>query len=164
MGLLSTIIHTDQLFTGVPTAILLLLILRYTYRRYATPLGHAPLAKTNNFWLAAFGLVPPPSNTSDKLSEFLIQVGQDRQQTPVSVVWSVMGTPLVLVNTLKGIKDVLIEGQTKQKDKNPPTNVQRGNLICFIQNLVFGGKSINNTIGEVKAIIYALKTSDIYHF
>ncbi|KAI7881839.1 cytochrome P450 [Lichtheimia hyalospora FSU 10163] len=148
MGLLSTVIYTDQLYTGVPTAIILLLVVRYTYRRYATSLVHAPLAKTNNFWLAAFGLVPPPSDTSDKLSEFLIQVGQDRQQTPVSVVWSIMGTPLVLVNTLKGIKDVLIEGQTRQKNKNPATNVQRGNLICFIQNLVFGGKSINNTIGE----------------
>ncbi|KAI9490797.1 cytochrome P450 [Zychaea mexicana] len=137
--------------SGLSAAVAIVLVLRYFYRRYTSPLAKAPLAETNNFWLANFGLVPPPSDTEDKLSEFLIKVGQDQQQIPVSVVWSVMGTPTVLVNTLQGIKDVLIDGQAKRKGKNltgPPTNVQRGDFIRLIQNLVFGGPSINNTVGE----------------
>ncbi|KAI8148262.1 cytochrome P450 [Fennellomyces sp. T-0311] len=135
--------------TGIPAALAVILVLRYLYRRYSSVLAHAPLAETNNFWLANFGLVHPPSDTEDKLSEFLIKVGQDSRQTPISVVWSVMGTPLVLVNTLQGIKDVLIDGQAKRKGlRGAPSNVQRGDFIRRIQNLVFGGPSINNAVGE----------------
>ncbi|KAI7860474.1 cytochrome P450 [Circinella umbellata] len=138
-------------FPVVGTTIALFFVLRYFYRRYNSPLAKTPLSITNNLWLAYFGIVPPPSDQDDKLSEFLINVGQDTRQTPVSVLWSIMGTPTVLVNTLQGIKDVLIDGQAKRKDKSnhgPPTNVQRGDFIRLIQNLVFGGPSINNTVGE----------------
>jgi hypothetical protein len=83
------------------------------------------------------------------LSEFLILTGQDPKMSPISVCWSVTGKPLVIVNTLRGIKDVLIDGQAKSKVKGEPSKVQRGNLIRLIQNLVFGGNNINNTIGEV---------------
>ena len=139
-------------FPVVGTTIALFLVLRYFYRRYNSPLAKTPLSITNNIWLAYFGIVPPPNDKEDKLSEFLINVGQDSRQAPISVLWSVMGTPTVLVNTLQGIKDVLIDGQAKGKGKSnrePPTNVQRGDFIRLIQNLVFGGPSINNTVGEV---------------
>ncbi|KAI9264881.1 cytochrome P450 [Phascolomyces articulosus] len=133
----------------------LFFVLRYFYRRYTSPLVKVPLAMATNFWVAYFGLVPPPNDKQDELSEFLIRVGQDGDQTPISVLWSVMGKPTVLVNTLQGIKDVLIEGQTKRKDSKvmiqqhrPPTNVQRGDFIRLAQNLVFGGPNINNTVGE----------------
>lgn len=131
-------------------AALATLTARYAYRRYCSPLRNAPVAPSDNFLVTYFGLVPPPkdSDTTDKLSAFLIRVGQDPKQSPVSVCWSIMGTPTVLVNTLRGIKDVLVDGQAKRKGQTG-TLVQRGNLIRFIQNLVFGGKSINNTVGEV---------------
>ncbi|KAI8390856.1 cytochrome P450 [Radiomyces spectabilis] len=128
----------------------LALFLRYIYRRFTSPMAHAPIASADNFWTSYLGLVPPPSDTEeiDHLSRMLIQIGQDPRQSPVSVCWSVTGTPLVFVNTLKGIKDVLVDGQTKPKAKGATPNVQRGDLIRKIQNLVFGGKSINNTVGE----------------
>ncbi|KAI9322678.1 cytochrome P450 [Dichotomocladium elegans] len=131
-------------------SLVVILVTRYLFRRYTSCLTHAPVAETNNFWLATFGLVPPPSDGPDLLSQFLIKSGQDRRQTPISVVWSIMGTPLVIVNSLKGIKDVLVDGQQKRKgkDKTAPTLVQRGDLIRRIQNHVFGGKNINNTVGE----------------
>ena len=61
-----------------------------------------------------------------------------------------MGNPLVLVNSLQGVKDVLVEGQGRSSAKDQLPNVQRGKLIQFIQCVVFGGKNINNTIGDVK--------------
>lgn len=133
----------------LPAAAPVALALRYLYRRYSTPIANAPVAPADNFWLKYFGLVPPPNDNeeTDRLSEFLIKVGQDPKQTPISVCWSIMGTPLVLVNTLQGIKDVLIDGQAKRGKDIP--NVQRGDLIRYIQNLVFGGPNLNNTVGEV---------------
>lgn len=123
----------------------------YLFNRYTSVLASAPLAPANNFWVKYFGIVPPPSDadTKDMLSEFLILTGQDPKMSPISVCWSVTGKPLVIVNTLRGIKDVLIDGQAKSKVKGEPSKVQRGNLIRLIQNLVFGGNNINNTIGEV---------------
>ncbi|KAI9303164.1 cytochrome P450 [Cunninghamella echinulata] len=121
-------------------------ILNFVFKKYTSRLRNAPTPKKGNFWITQLGLVPPPSDGKDTLSEFLIHVGQDVNQSPISVCYSLMGTPLVLVNTLKGIKDVLINGQAKNKKTSPC--VQRGDLIRRIQNLVFGGPSINNTIGE----------------
>ncbi|KAF1797356.1 CYP5211, partial [Mucor lusitanicus] len=122
----------------------------YYNKRYRSPLASAPLAPAEHFLVKYFGLVPPPSDTEkvDTLSRFLIRVGQDASLSPISVCWSITGTPLVIVNTLKGIKDVLIDGQAKSKVKDEPSKVQRGNLIRLIQNLVFGGKSLNNVVGE----------------
>lgn len=133
----------------LPAALPVSLALRYFYRRYCSPIANAPVAPADNFWLKYFGLVPPPddSEETDRLSEFLIKVGQDPEQTPISVCWSIMGTPLVLVNTLQGIKDVLVDGQRATGKEIP--KVQRGDLIRFIQNLVFGGANLNNTVGEV---------------
>lgn len=124
----------------------------YYNKRYRSPLASAPLAPAEHFLVKYFGLVPPPSDTEkvDTLSRFLIRVGQDASLSPISVCWSITGTPLVIVNTLKGIKDVLIDGQAKSKVKDEPSKVQRGNLIRLIQNLVFGGKSLNNVVGEVR--------------
>jgi hypothetical protein len=118
-------------------------------RRYLSILASAPLAPAEHFVIKYFGLVPPPNDKekTDTLSRFLIHVGQDQGLSPISVCWSITGKPLVIVNTLKGVKDVLIEGQAKKKGE--PAKVQRGNLIRLIQNLVFGGKSLNNVIGEV---------------
>ncbi|KAI8879250.1 cytochrome P450 [Backusella circina FSU 941] len=122
----------------------------YLFKRYTSALALVPLAPANNFWLKHFGIVPPPSDadTEDLLSEFLIKTGQDPKMSPISVCWSVTAKPLVIVSTLKGIKDVLIDGQVKSKIKGVSSKVQRGNLIRLIQNLVFGGKNLNNTIGE----------------
>jgi hypothetical protein len=108
----------------------------------------APLAPTPHFVTKYFGLVPPPSASekTDEISKFLIRAGQDPKYSPVSVCWSITGKPLVVVSTLKGIKDVLINGQHKSKNELP--KVQRGDLIRLIHNLVFGGKNLNNTIGE----------------
>ncbi|KAG1120479.1 hypothetical protein G6F42_012737 [Rhizopus arrhizus] len=122
----------------------------YYNKRYRSPLASAPLAPAEHFLVKYFGLVPPPSDAEkvDTLSRFLIRVGQDASLSPISVCWSITGTPLVIVNTLTGIKDVLIDGQAKSKIKDQPSRVQRGNLIRLIQNLVFGGKSLNNVVGE----------------
>ncbi|KAI8062910.1 cytochrome P450 [Gongronella butleri] len=121
-------------------------VVNYVLRRYKSPLAGRPQPKHGSFWITRLGLVPPPHDGDDILSEFLIRVGQDAAQSPISVCFSVFGTPLVLVNTLKGIKDVLIDGQQKHKTLGP--RVQRGDMIRKIQNLVFGGPSINNAVGE----------------
>lgn len=123
----------------------------YCQRRYLSPLASVPIAPANHFLIKYLGLVPPPNDkdTKDLISEFLIRLGQDVSFSPVAVCWSIFGKPLVIVNTLKGIKDVLIDGQTKGKLSEKTPRVQRGDLICLIQNLVFGGKNINNTIGQV---------------
>ncbi|KAI8095517.1 cytochrome P450 [Thamnidium elegans] len=132
------------------TSICIIYITTYYFRRYRSPLANAPIATSYHFLISYFGLVPPPSDSekTDNLSQFLIRVGQDSKLSPVSVCWSITGKPLVIVNTLKGVKDVLIDGQAKSKIKDEKPNVQRGNLIRLIQNLVFGGKSLNNAIGE----------------
>lgn len=123
----------------------------YTYcrRRYLSPLASVPIAPANHFLIKYFGLVPPPNenDTRDYTSEFLIPLGQDAFFSPIAVCWSLFGKPLVIANTLKGIKDVLIDGPKSKVDNVP--RVQRGDLICLIQNLVFGGKNINNTVGQV---------------
>ncbi|ORZ05055.1 cytochrome P450 [Absidia repens] len=121
-------------------------VLNYAVRRYTSCLANAPQPTSRNFWIQYLGFVPPPHDGEDVLSKFLIEVGQDQRQSPISVCFSVMGRPLVLVNTLKGIKDVLIDGQAKNKKLGPC--VQRGDLIRRIHSLVFGGPSINNTVGE----------------
>ncbi|KAI8640820.1 cytochrome P450 [Parasitella parasitica] len=122
----------------------------YFHKRYRSPLASAPLARAEHFLVKYFGLIPPPNNSekTDTLSRFLIRVGQDPSLSPVSVCWSVTGSPTVIVNTLKGIRDVLIDGQVKSKVKNEPSKVQRGTMIRVLQNLVFGGDNLNNTIGE----------------
>ncbi|KAL0078970.1 hypothetical protein J3Q64DRAFT_1697521 [Phycomyces blakesleeanus] len=144
--------YTTAFYVGVysPLAGIIFLVLRYYYRRKNSILSSAPLIPTKNFWISYFGLVPPPdeNETVDELSKFLISVGQDTQQSPLSVSWSIFGTPLVIVNSLKGIKDVLVYGQVKSKVQGRPSNVQRGNLIRLIQNHVFGGENINNSTGE----------------
>jgi hypothetical protein len=76
-------------------------------------------------------------------------MGQDSLFSPIAVCWSLFGKPLVIVNTLRGIKDVLLDGQSKSKSIDTTPKVQRGDMICLIQDLVFGGKNVNNTIGEV---------------
>jgi hypothetical protein len=135
----------------IPISLAVVYFSVYSYRRYKSPLANAPLAKAEHFVVKYLGFVPPPSDSEkiDTLSRFLIRVGQDPKQSPISVCWSVTGTPLVIVNSLKGVKDVLIDGQAKSKIKGQSPNVQRGNLIRLIQNLVFGGRSINNVVGEV---------------
>jgi hypothetical protein len=113
------------------------------------------LAPTDNFITKYLGLVPPPNHAekADELSQFLIRAGQDPRYLPVSVCWSLTGKPLVIASTLKGIKDVLLDGQMKSKVKGEQKpKVQRGNMIRLIHNLVFGGKSLNNVIGEVSYI------------
>ncbi|KAI8353250.1 cytochrome P450 [Choanephora cucurbitarum] len=134
---------------AVLSVILLGFIGNYCYQRYRSPLASAPIAITNNPLVQYFGLVPPPKKTDQKdhISEFLIRIGQDPRLSPVAVCWSIFGTPLVFVNTLKGIKDVLIDGQARVKGEEVP-KVQRGNLIRLIQNLVFGGPSLNNQVGK----------------
>ncbi|CAO3622767.1 unnamed protein product [Cunninghamella blakesleeana] len=122
------------------------MVIHYLFKKYTSILRNAPKPKKGNFWITQLGVVPPPNDGKDTLSEFLIEVGQDENQSPISVCYSLFGTPLVLVNTLKGIKDVLITGQAKNKKLGPC--VQRGELIRRIQNLVFGGPSINNAVGE----------------
>ncbi|KAI8092872.1 cytochrome P450 [Halteromyces radiatus] len=123
-----------------------LFVVNYAYRRYTSILSNAPTPKINNFWITWFGIVPPPSDGDDDVSQFLIESGQDQHQSPISVCFSIMGKPLVLVNTLKGIKDVLIDGQARNKKLGPC--VQRGEMICRLHSLVFGGPSINNTVGQ----------------
>lgn len=127
-------------------------VTKYYYKRYTSPLANTPLAPATHFVLKHFGLVPPPNDSekTDTLSDFLIRTGQDTKRSPISVCWSVTGKPLVMANTLKGIKDILLEGQGKNKVKNKVPKIQRGDLIRLIQNLVFGGKNLNNTIGEVR--------------
>ncbi|KAI9482996.1 MAG: cytochrome P450 [Benjaminiella poitrasii] len=147
----STLKHAN--FNGVyaiPVLITVAYICLYYKRRYLSPLASAPLAPADHFLVKYFGMVPPPNEAekADTLSRFLIRVGQDPSLSPISVCWSIMGKPLVIVNTLKGIKDVLVDGQARSKVKGKPSKVQRGNLIRLIQNLVFGGKSLNNVIGE----------------
>ncbi|ORX59678.1 cytochrome P450 [Hesseltinella vesiculosa] len=127
-------------------ALATVLLINYVYRRFSSPLIGRPQPKRGSFWITRLGLVPPPHDGDDMLSEFLIEVGQDQHQSPISVCHSIFGTPLVLVNTLKGIKDVLIDGQAKHKTLGP--RVQRGEMIRRIQNLVFGGPSINNAVGD----------------
>lgn len=141
----------------MPFLMAIVYMIYYYNKRYRSPLALAPLAPAEHFLVKYFGLVPPPNDAEkiDTLSRFLIRVGQDPSLSPISVCWSITGTPLVIVNTLKGIKDVLIDGQAKSKVKDEPSKVQRGNLIRLIQNLVFGGKSLNNVVGEV-SIIYSL--------
>ncbi|KAG2195955.1 hypothetical protein INT47_007091 [Mucor saturninus] len=123
---------------------------KYFYKRYTSPLANTPLAPATHFLVKYFGLVPPPNDAekTDTLSAFLIRTGRDTKRSPINVCWSITGKPLVFANTLKGIKDILLDGQGKTKDKNNVPNVQRGDLIRLIQNLVFGGKNLNNTIGE----------------
>lgn len=118
-------------------------------KRYLGPMRTAPIARTSNFWISKLGTAPPPNDkeTKDELSAFLIQCGQDPSQLPWSVCWSFLGTPLVILNSLQSIKDVLIDAQLK-KSRNGKPAAQRGKLICKIQNIVFGGKNINNTVGE----------------
>ncbi|KAI9261035.1 cytochrome P450 [Sporodiniella umbellata] len=142
----SIYVHWQPLFL----VFLLAYIALYSQRRYFSTLANAPLAPARHFVTKYFGLVSPPNQheLTDKLSEFLIHVGQDSRFFPVSVCWSITGKPLVIVSTIKGIKDVLLYGQMKSKIKGEPSKVQRGNLICLIHNLVFGGKSINNVVGE----------------
>ncbi|KAI8362775.1 cytochrome P450 [Blakeslea trispora] len=133
----------------VPTLLVLGYITFYCYRRYSSPLASAPLAVTNSILVQYFGLVPPPkdTDTKDHISEFLINIGQDSSLSPIAVCWSIFGSPLVIVNTLKGIKNVLVDGQARTKGEQVP-KVQRGNLIRLIQNLVFGGPSLNNLVGK----------------
>ncbi|CAM0141343.1 unnamed protein product [Umbelopsis sp. WA50703] len=109
----------------------------------------ASIARTSNFWISKLGTAPPPNDkeTKDELSAFLIRCAQDASQQPFSVCWSVMGTPLVILNSLQSIKDVLIDAQLKKSGNGKPA-AQRGSLINKIQNIVFGGKNINNTVGE----------------
>jgi hypothetical protein len=135
----------------IPISVAIMYSLYYYNKRYRSPLFSAPLATVDHFLVKYFGLVPPPNDAekTDTLSRFLIRVGQDPKQSPISVCWSVTGKPLIFANTLKGCKDILIDGQAKSKVKGEEPNIQRGNLIRLIQNLVFGGKSINNAIGEV---------------
>ncbi|KAG2177943.1 hypothetical protein INT43_003190 [Umbelopsis isabellina] len=118
-------------------------------RRYLGPMRTAPIAHTSNFWISKLGTAPPPNDkeTKDELSAFLIQCGQDPSQLPWCVCWSFLGTPLVILNSLQSIKDVLIDAQLK-KSRNGKPAAQRGRLINKIQNIVFGGKNINNTVGE----------------
>ncbi|KAI8344645.1 cytochrome P450 [Chlamydoabsidia padenii] len=136
----------DITLTNTLGAITVIFVLNYTFRRYTSCLARAPQPAGTNFWITRLGIVPPPHDGDDVLSQFLIEAGQDPRQTPISVCFSLMGTPLVLVNSLKGIKDVLIDGQAKNKQLGPC--VQRGNLICKIHKLVFGGANINNVVGE----------------
>lgn len=123
---------------------------RWTYYRYFGPMRSATIARTKSFWISKIGAVPPPSDkeVTDELSSFLIQCGQDPTQQPWSVCWSIFGTPLVILNNLQSIKDVLIDAQLK-KNKEGRGAAERGQLINKIQNIVFGGKNINNTVGEV---------------
>ncbi|GAN03989.1 cytochrome P450 [Mucor ambiguus] len=143
-------VYSTQSMAAMPILVVIAYMVYYYNKRYRSPLATAPLAPAEHFLVKHFGLVPPPSDAEkvDTLSQFLIRVGQDASLSPISVCWSITGTPLVIVNTLKGIKDVLIDGQAKSKVKDEPSKVQRGNLIRLIQNLVFGGKSLNNVVGE----------------
>lgn len=129
-------------------------VTKYYYKRYTSPLSNTPLAPATHFLVKYFGLVPPPNDAekTDTLSAFLIRTGRDTKRSPINVCWSITGNPLVFANTLKGIKDILLDGQGKPKNKNEVPKVQRGDLIRLIQNLVFGGKNLNNTIGEVRKI------------
>ncbi|KAL7333404.1 hypothetical protein PS15p_202308 [Mucor circinelloides] len=143
-------VHSTRTMAVMPFILAMVYMVYYYNKRYRSPLASAPLAPAEHFLVKYFGLVPPPSDAEkvDTLSRFLIRVGQDASLSPISVCWSITGTPLVIVNTLTGIKDVLIDGQAKSKIKDEPSRVQRGNLIRLIQNLVFGGKSLNNVVGE----------------
>jgi hypothetical protein len=149
------LINTSLIY-GVLVIVAIVYLAIYYRRRYRSTLASAPLALADHFVVKYFGLVPPPNDKekTDTLSRFLIRVGQDQRFSPISVCWSITGKPLVIVNTLKGVKDVLMEGQTM---KNGVQKVQRGNLIRLIQNLVFGGKNLNNTIGEVSCLRYFVK-------
>ena len=91
------------------------------------------------------------NEVADELSAFLIKCGQDPKQQPWSVCWSMFGTPLVILNSLQSIKDVLVDAQ-QRKNRNGKGAAERGQLINKIQNIVFGGKNINNTVGEVRAL------------
>ena len=148
VNLISHIVGRLDTIYLIPALLILIYAFIYTQRRYRSALAHAPLAKADQFSVKYLGFVPPPNQaeTTDSLSKFLIREGST---LPLSVCWSLTGSPLVLVNSLKGIKDVLIDGQGKSKTRDKEPKVQRGNLIRLIQNLVFGGKSINNVIGEV---------------
>lgn len=152
-----TLVYSTKTMSIMPFLMAIVYMIYYYNKRYRSPLALAPLAPAEHFLVKYFGLVPPPNDAEkiDTLSRFLIRVGQDPSLSPISVCWSITGTPLVIVSTLKGIKDVLIDGQAKSKVKDEPSKVQRGNLIRLIQNLVFGGKSLNNVVGEV-SIIYNL--------
>ncbi|CAO3669940.1 unnamed protein product [Umbelopsis ramanniana] len=112
-------------------------------------MSSASIARSNSFWISKIGAAPPPNDhdTTDELSAFLVQCGQDPTQQPWSVCWSMFGTPLVILNSLQSIKDVLINAQMK-KTSNGREAAERGQLICKIQNVVFGGENINNTIGK----------------
>jgi cytochrome P450 len=138
---------------GVATGLTLLIghcwLTMWVIRRYFGPMRKASIARTSNFWISKLGTAPPPNDkeTKDELSAFLIRCAQDASQQPFSVCWSVMGTPLVILNSLQSIKDVLIDAQLKKSGNGKPA-AQRGSLINKIQNIVFGGKNINNTVGE----------------
>ncbi|KAI7869006.1 cytochrome P450 [Spinellus fusiger] len=148
---MTMIIYFTSLLTRISKYIALLLVpfvIRYYYKRYNSILANALVIRSKNFWTDNFGLIPPPiEEPTDTLSQFLIEVGTTPHQYPLGVSWSVFGTPLVIVNSLKGIKDVLIEGQARKKGGEGP-KVQRGDMIRLIQNHVFGGKSINNVVGD----------------
>ncbi|KAI8967808.1 cytochrome P450 [Mycotypha africana] len=157
---MTTTTTTSSIAYALPLSLAILSIALYVHRRYVryASLAKAPIAPAHSFFLKYFGIVPPPSEkeTHDALSHFLIRVGrQDTRVSPVSVCWSIFGTPLVIVNTLKGIKDVLIEGQSRTSrskgkaasvEKGP--QVQRGMMIRLVHHLVFGGMNLNNTVGE----------------
>jgi hypothetical protein len=142
--------HKFRNFAGLPLLMGSFLVIRWIYHRYFGSMRSATIARTKNFWISKIGAAPPPSeaDSSDELSAFLLQCGQDPTQQPWSVCWSIFGTPLVILNSLQSIKDILINAQMK-KTNNGREAAERGQLICKIQNVVFGGKNINNTIGQV---------------
>lgn len=151
-AIVDSIVNVDLYATySIPFSLIIAYTVFYYNKRFRSPLASAPLATADHFLVKYFGLVPPPNDAekTDTLSQFLIRVGQDVKQSPVSVCWSVTGTPLVLVNSPKACRDILIDGQAKNKVKGQEPNIQRGNLIRLIQNHVFGGTNINNAIGEV---------------
>lgn len=151
----AVILHKFSVLVGIPVLITPYLITRWTYYRYFGSMSSATIARSNSFWISKIGAAPPPNDhdTTDELSAFLVQCGQDPTQQPWSVCWSMFGTPLVILNSLQSIKDVLINAQMK-KTSNGREAAERGQLICKIQNVVFGGKNINNTIGKVGKHVY----------
>jgi hypothetical protein len=141
------------IFTGLPILIAPYMLTRWVYYRYFGPMRTATIARTKSFWISKIGVAPPTSDNevADELSAFLIKCGQDPKQQPWSVCWSMFGTPLVILNSLPSIKDVLVDAQ-QRKNRNRKGAAERGQLINKIQNIVFGGKNINNTVGEVRAL------------
>ncbi|KAI8983564.1 cytochrome P450 [Pilobolus umbonatus] len=149
--LIGAALNLSSLLVTPITLLILLTTYAVTYynRRYNSSVSYAPIAPAKNIWIKYFGMVPPPndSETTDEISQFLIKTGRQARASSVSVCWSILGRPLVLVNTLQGVRDVLIDGQMN-KVKGETTKIQRGDLLRLVQNLVFGGKNLNNTIGQ----------------